>query len=53
MSHKRGLSDKQIRNILQATTYSESEGEDIEFDSDDEYIPLPCSSSGEDSFVGG
>jgi len=49
MSRKRGLTDEEICNILQATSYSESEGEDIGIESDDEYIPPPCSSSDEGS----
>lgn len=49
MSRKRGLSEEEIRNILQPTSYSESEGEDIGIESDDEYIPPPCSSSDEGS----
>ena len=49
MSRKRGLSEEEIRNILQTTSYLESEGEDIEIESDDEFIPPPCSSSDEGS----
>ena len=45
MSRKCGLSEEEICNLLQPTSYSESEGEDIGIESDDEYIPPPCSSS--------
>ena len=48
LSHKRGLSEEQTRNILQASAYSESEGEAIDIESDDEYIPPYCSSSMEE-----
>ena len=33
------LSDEQIQHILTATPVSESEGEDLETDSEEEYIP--------------
>lgn len=49
MPRKSRLSEEQIRNILQATSYSDSEGEDIGIERDDEYIPPPCSSSDESS----
>jgi len=49
MSRKCALSGEDICNILQTTSYSDSEGDDIEIDSNDEYIPPPCSSSDEGS----
>ena len=51
ISHKRGLSEEQIRSILQATLYSESIGEDIGTQSDCEYIPPPCSLLVEGSYM--
>lgn len=49
MSRERALSEEEIGNLLQTMSYSESEGDDIEIESDDEYIPPPCSSSDEGS----
>ena len=49
MSCRNRLSEESIRNILQATPYSESGKEDIGIEGDDGYIPPTGSSSDEDS----
>ena len=48
MDRRRRISDERIREILQTTPYSESEGEEIGTSTDEEYIPLPSSSSGQE-----
>nr|XP_040574663.1 uncharacterized protein LOC121123606 [Lepeophtheirus salmonis] len=42
---KKKLSIKEIRHYLECTSYSNSEGEDFEFEKDEEYVQLPQSSS--------
>ena len=43
MARKR-LTEEQIRNILQTTSYSDSEGDEFENASGEEFIPLSSSS---------